>query len=64
MTATSSDRRRVVRAASALHVPRPVARAILAIPTPTRVGLLAELVRVGPGRVLAFTATQPTRSTA
>lgn len=60
MTSTPDlGRRHVGRAASALHVPRPLARAILALPTPLRVDLFSEVARVGVGRVLAFTRTQP-----
>lgn len=52
-------RKRVARAASALHVPRETARALLAIPGPLRVELFREVVRIGAGRTLAFAKTQP-----
>ncbi|WP_396668137.1 hypothetical protein [Microbacterium sp. R86528] len=60
---TDAQRKRIARAASAFHVPRQIARELLALPTPTRNELLAELVRVGPGAVLAYTRTQPSLPT-
>jgi len=58
MTTPLPDRR-PGRIAAALGVSRAIARGLLAIPRPVRNEVLAELVRIGPGRVLAFTRTQP-----
>lgn len=59
MTHPTPDRR-PGRAAAALGVSRAHARFLLGIPRPLRVELLDELARVGVGRTLAFTRTQPT----
>ena len=53
------ERRRVARAASAMRIPRGTARALLKSPTPLVRDLLAEVVRIGPGAVLAYARTQP-----
>jgi len=47
------------RIAGHLGISRGTARALLAIDRDLRAQLLTEIARVGAGRVLAFTQTQP-----